>query len=311
MERVSSKPTANSFSEWLPSLGLTGSSAGKRNSVTQTKPAQLQSVIINEIMFQPESDNCDFIEIYNNCDSSINIGGWQIIDGTNNYSEVSRTLFELHPKSYFLIAADSVVFTKYRLPSENISISPISLSTNGETILLADHWGNIIDSVQFSPQWHNNNIISTKNKSLEKISPEINGNIESNWSTSVDNFGATPNRKNSIFTENNNTRRGISFSPNPFSPDNDGFEDFTIINYNLPFNVSQIRVKIFDDKGRPVRNLVNGTGVSQNGSLIFNGLDDNGNPLRIGMYILFFEAVNLKDNDRVVYKDVLVIARKL
>lgn len=96
-----------------------------------------------------------------------------------------------------------------------------------------------------------------------------------------------------------------------FSPDNDGFEDFTIINYNLTQTISQVRIKIFDSKGRSVRTLLNNQASGQNGSVIFDGLDEEGKALRIGIYIIFLEALN--DNSGVVetLKTVVVVARKL
>ena len=114
-----------------------------------------------------------------------------------------------------------------------------------------------------------------------------------------------------IFAENLNGEKNISVNPNPFSPDNDGFEDFTIINYNLTQTISQVRIKIFDSKGRSVRTLLNNQASGQNGSVIFDGLDEEGKALRIGIYIIFLEALN--DNSGVVetLKTVVVVARKL
>jgi hypothetical protein len=85
----------------------------------------------------------------------------------------------------------------------------------------------------------------------------LNSNDPLNWSSSADKLGATPSKQNSIFSINLNKASKISVSPNPFSPDNDGFEDFTTINYNLTQIISQIRIKIFDSRGRLVRTLVN------------------------------------------------------
>ena len=103
----------------------------------------------------------------------------------------------------------------------------------------------------------------------------------------------------------------ISLNPNPFSPDNDGFEDFTIINYNLTQAISQVRIKIFDSKGRLVRTLLNNQASGSSGSVIFDGLDDDKKALRIGIYIVFLEALN--DNSGIVetLKTVVVVARKL
>jgi flagellar hook assembly protein FlgD len=169
----------------------------------------------------------------------------------------------------------------------------------------------VIDSVFYNPNWTNKNIAELKNKSLERISPQLGSNETANWSTSVSKQGATPGKANSVLTENSTNINGLTFNPNPFSPDNDGFEDFSIINYSLPFNTAQIRVKIFDDKGRLVRMLANNQAVSSNGAIVFDGLNDAGNALRIGMYIVFLEAVDTKSGNSISFKDVIVVARKL
>ena len=187
----------------------------------------------------------------------------------------------------------------------------MGLVNTGELILLLDVRRNIIDSVFYSDKWNNKNIASTKNKSLERINPNLNGNDPLNWSTCVSSLGGTPGNQNSIFAENLNQSANISINPNPFSPDNDGFEDFTVINYNLSQAIAQVRIKIFDSKGRLVRTLLNNQASGSSGSVIFDGLDDENKSLRMGIYIIFLEALN--DNSGVVetIKTVVVVARKL
>lgn len=103
----------------------------------------------------------------------------------------------------------------------------------------------------------------------------------------------------------------LSISPNPFSPDNDGYEDFTIIRYNLKESIAQVRIRIFDSKGRIVRNLANNIPSGSNGEIIFDGLDNSKSPLKIGIYIVLFEAVNSRNAVVEIIKDVIVVARKL
>ena len=100
-------------------------------------------------------------------------------------------------------------------------------------------------------------------------------------------------------------------SPNPFSPDNDGFEDFTIINFDLTKPLSQVWIKVFDSLGRLVRNIAENRLASSKNSVIFDGLDDNGRPLRIGIYILLIEAVAEGSGNVEVIKTPVVVARKL
>jgi len=100
-------------------------------------------------------------------------------------------------------------------------------------------------------------------------------------------------------------------SPNPFSPDNDGFEDNLAITYSLPTTVSMIRVRCFDVQGRLVRTLANNEPVASSGTLLWNGLDDNNRRVRIGMYIILFEALDAAGGITRVMKDVAVVATKL
>jgi hypothetical protein len=51
------------------------------------------------------------------------------------------------------------------------------------------------------------------------------------------------------------------------------------------------------------------TDSGSNGFIIFDGRDDEGRALRIGIYILFFEAAGAAGNE--CYKSAFVIARKL
>ena len=314
-ERFSFNESAADISNWLPSLAVSGSSPGLNNSILNTIQAEPNSIIINEIMYDPETGNSEFIEFYNTTDESINIGGWKLVINGTDYLEISSTFLSLKSMEYFVVSSDSSIFLSYsNLNKSNIKIlkdALLSLSNSGESIIVIDHWGNLIDSLFYTPKWHNKNIAVTKNKSLERIAFNIGSNQQTNWSTSVNKAGATPGKVNSIFTENTDTEKGISFSPNPFSPDNDGFEDFTIINYSLPFTTAQIRIKLFDDHGRLVKTILNNKSVAQSGSVIFDGLNDSGNPLRIGMYIVYMEAIDNNSGKAISYKDVIVVARKL
>ncbi len=315
LERISLTSPTNDSTNWSSSLDLTGSTPGNQNSFHNIPVFKRDDVIINEIMFDPGNINSEYIEFYNISNDSINIGGWNVEDENGNSYKLSQTSFIVPPKEYFILIADSSSIEYYNLSSYNyknvIDESSLGLVNTGELILLKDVRGNVIDSVVYDSKWHNKNIASTKNKSLERINPSLNGNDMLNWSSCVAPLGGTPGMQNSIFAENLNQSASISLNPNPFSPDNDGFEDFTVINYNLSQATSQVRIKIFDSKGRLVRTLLNNQASGQSGSVIFDGLDDDNNPLRIGIYIVFLEAIN--DNSGVVetLKTVVVVARKL
>jgi hypothetical protein len=315
LERISLSAATNDSSNWVTSLSNHRCTPGKENSIMSVPDFEREQIIINEIMFDPDIDNSEFIEFFNKGDSEINIGGWLIEDEKANFYKLSDTSFIIDPKSYFLLIADSLTLHKYNLNGFTnktvLGASSLGLVNAGELILLKDAKRNTIDSVLYSDKWHNKNILITKNKSIERINPGISGNDQFNWSTSVSPEGGTPGYQNSIFTSNLNKESQISVSPNPFSPDNDGLEDFTLINYNLTQTTAQVRIKIFDSKGRLVRTLINNQASASSGSIVFNGLEDDGRAMRIGIYIIFLEALNENSGVVETLKTTVVVARKL
>ncbi len=315
LERISVDEETNDETNWTSSLSINRSTPGAPNSIENAPSDERNSMVINEIMFEPGEDNSEFVEFLNLSDEPVNIGGWRIEDEKDNISKLAQTSFHIAPNSYFVLAADSLVIEKYFLDESALisilDVSSLGLVNSGELILLKDVKGNVIDSVLYSDKWHNDNFASTKNISLERINPKLNSNDESNWSSSTNPLGGTPTVQNSIFTDNLNAESNLSVSPNPFSPDNDGFEDFTIINYNLTQATSEVRIKIFDSKGRLVRTLLNNQPSGSSGSVIFDGRDDSGEALRIGIYIIFLEAINEGAGVVENMKTVVVVARKL
>jgi len=296
------------------SLNENGNSIGSKNSVMQIFAGQSGSVIINEIMYDPSINNSEFIELFNASDTSINIGGWTIQDEAKAEVEVAETNKEIYPGEYFVISSDSLIFNNYSFPDSAkvfVSKNLFALSNESKLILLTDFWGNTIDSVVYYADWHNESFHSTKNISLERINSKINSNDKNNWSSCVADEGATPAYQNSIMMNRENSSKNFSIEPNPFSPDNDGYEDFAIITIKLKHVVSQIRVRIFDDKGRLRRNLADNISVSSQAQIVFDGRDDEGRLMNIGMYIVFIEAIDSRNKTVDSIKKIIVIARKL
>jgi hypothetical protein len=314
IERILQTKSSNDSSNWTLSLSGEKSTPGKDNSVTGIPDGKRNDMVINEIMYDPLVDNNEFVEFLNLKKESVNIGGWSIEDQHNNRYKLSDSNFVIPPNTYFLMAADSTVICGYHLSNyiyKNVlNESSLGLTTE-ELVLLKDLKGNVIDSVYYSDKWNNKNFTSTKGRSLEKINPFLSGTDKYNWNTCVDPKGATPGAKNSIYTFNSKNTSSLSVAPNPFSPDNDGFEDYAIINYSLKIPFSQVNIKIYDSRGRLVRILANNIAAGSTGSVIFDGRGDDGLALRIGIYIIFLEALNSSTGQDEILKSTVVVARKL
>lgn len=273
-------------------------------------------IVINEIMYDPLSNQSEWIELFNATGQSVNIKGWKYKEATSSVILSSVDLI-LNPGDYFILAHDSTLyktFTYLETPQQNQSIkfsTGISLNNTGESISLTDSLNILIDEVTYNPGWHNPELPDTKGISLERLNPVFGSNEKSNWSSSANIDGGTPGLQNSIYTKNITSNATVSISPNPFSPDGDGFEDYALIKYKLNSGISQMRVKIFDIKGRLVREIINNQISGSEGTIIFNGYGDDNQRLRIGIYILLIEAVDNRGGTVEKLKAPVVVAAKL
>lgn len=308
-------------------------------SVEVAQPLAVGNVVINEIMFDPLAnsddnlpDQTEYIEFYNRADYAISLEGFFLHDEPDENQEV-RSIFPVSsqfkwipPKEYVLVFSENlaVTFAESQLaeyfelenPNEQLSIlinrSSLSLASSGDAIYLADSTGANIDSVFFDEGWQNPNLHSTKGIALERIDPDGASDEESNWSSSTNISGGTPGWQNSIFQQAGAgpVSTGINFTPNPFSPDDDGFDDNLFLNYKLNESDYLLRIRIFDRYGREVRKLTDGKPAGFEGSLIWDGLTDDRRTNRVGFYIVLFEAFDSANGRNITFKKTVVLARK-
>ncbi len=341
---LGSPTSKNSYFSNPAQLSIQNLSDFKGNVATSVssliaEPLKPGDIIINEILYNPLADNEDnlpdqteYIELYNPTEHAISLEGIFLHDAPDEDDEI-RTILPvstefkwLAPDSFMLIYSEDEAqsFNQSKLAryfelesvleSEVIHIdrSSLSLASSGDAIYLADSTGATIDSVFYDESWQNPNLFDTRGVSLERIDPNRFGNDATNWSSSTHPTGGTPLMQNSIFQEAGATpdANGVSFTPNPFSPDDDGFEDNLFINYNLDAPDYLLRVRIFDRYGREVRELVNNYQAGFEGSLIWDGLTDDRTRNRVGIYIVYFEAYDSASEKDRTFKETVVLARK-
>jgi hypothetical protein len=284
-----------------------------------------RSVVVNEIMFDPLANQNEWIELYNRGSEIVDLKNWRFKDrptASGNVNAVTMSLQPvlLRPGEFAVLAADSTIFSFYPElvnPTGGCHVIVLnqsggfSLGNDGDDIILKDLTDATIDSVSYSPRWHRPDVTDTKGRSLERINPDLDSNSPYNWTTSVLSTGGTPGKINSSYTVGAQSESNLSFSPNPFSPDGDGYEDFCIVRYHLPFATALLHVKIFDIKGRLVRILANSQLSASSGEIIWDGLDDNRQRVRIGPYVVLIQATDPTGKVTKGLKGVVVVAARL
>lgn len=268
------------------------------------------SLVVNEIMYSPLPGQSEWIELYNPHTISIDVQNWSLSDSdTNNNQFLAKDQFSVAAEGFLILCADSSILNYFDLSDSPLLIvkGMPRLNDDHDQVFIFDANKNVIDEVSYESHWGGGDGIS-----LERINPGLVSGESSNWSSCVSlPLGGTPGRKNSIFVDMLPTEAELSIAPNPFSPDDDGMDDVTIITYQLPFNLSQIHVKIFDIRGRLVRFLVNNQPSGTNSSIIWDGRDNEGHFCRMGIYIVYFEAIHHQKGVVKSLKKSVVLARQL
>ena len=278
--------------------------------------AQRGSVVINEIMYSPFGENdpagpqTEYVELYNRSGEVVDLTGWVLTDRdtSEGFAFPSGSL-PLQPGGYAVVADDTSLLEFFGPLEADLVLGGSgfpTLNNTFDTVHLFDPAFTVVDCVAYAASWGGGRGIS-----LERINPNLGANDTDNWGSCVLPVGGTPGAKNSIYTSVTPSRVTLDASPNPFSPDGDGRDDVTIISYALSVPPATVTIIIYDVRGRLIRRLRRGEPSGPTGYVIWDGLDDRGQSLRIGVYIVFLEATS---GDRGVVdraKTTVVLARRL
>lgn len=154
--------------------------------------AQTPQLIISEIMYNPPEDGTDsleYIEIYNNEITTINLSGIEFGQGiTHSFPNV-----EIPAQTYFVVAKDSVAFQNV-FGTFAFQWESGTLSNNGETLELIEGNGNSIDLVEYQNTPPTNGL----GASLVLCDLQNDNNIFTNWKEALTSTNITINEKEII-----------------------------------------------------------------------------------------------------------------
>ena len=269
-----------------------------------------QALAINEIMYSSGKSG-EYFELLNGSPSEIDLSGWTFQTHSPDARPVCSGGHVLGAGQYFVVGADSAILGFLSDTNAVNVCRAFSLRDDGDCLVIRDPGGTTVDSVSYYPSWHNKDIASTAGRSLEKINPSLPSNDRSSWSTCVSSVGGTPGSKNSLYLSAGQTAGSIGVTPNPFSPDGDGHDDFTFIEYSFPVTSVKIRTRVYDSLGRLIATPADNIVVPSKGRLVWDGRDASGKIVRFGLYILFVEVTGPDGNSIATYKAPLVVAKRM
>ncbi len=278
-------------------------------------------ILINEILFDPISPGVDYVELYNNTDKTFDLNTLMLGVVKESFpNPADTTLKEITsesrlflPKTYVLLSTNSeIVGQQYDCPTDNFvqMASFPSYANAGGIAILMSRDGTMIDQMVFSEKMHYPLLKETKGVALERVAFDQPSMDADNWHSAAEqvHFG-TPGQPNSMMQTAEPSQDEISISPDVFSPDGDGFDDACFINYRFDEAGYTMNIYIFNVAGQLLRHLVKGELVGQEGSILWNGLDNNGNKVPVGVYVVVTEVFNFNGKVK-QFKNAVVVATR-
>ncbi len=278
-------------------------------------------VIINEILSDPTTNCIDYVEIYNRGSKAIDLSQMIIGEGDTSsyiltsYTPVFSQSLLLHPGEYLYISEDhEKVMSCYPTVDStsywDISYLPDFTNTSGVVGISTfnQQW---IDMFAYNDGMHFSALGSTDGVSLERLDPNAPTQNPMNWHSAASTVGyGTPGNKNSQFSPDIIISDDFTIDPEVFSPDNDGYKDYVTIYYQLASAGYVATLRIFDQTGRLEKVLVNNETLGTSGSFVWDGTDEKGGKVNVGIHIIYFELIGTA-GEILHFKKPVVVGTKL
>jgi hypothetical protein len=297
--------SGNQFSSWFP--------------LTIGHPDSLEAndVIINEIMFNPNNEGVDYIEITNRTNKTILLSDLYItqlnLGQPVKLIQLSNLDIPICKDQFWVFSTDSASinnFYKAKAPWYSLQVSTFpSMPDDEGEIAITNSKGIVIDKLAFTEKWHYPLLHQKENISLERISIDAPTQSSSNWQSTAETSGfATPTQPNSQIRQASASKNNeLTISPEIITPDNDGIDDFTTIRYENPDSQTSITLKIYNARGSSVKQLSSNELSGSSNFYKWDGTTDAGEKAEPGIYIVWCRLLKL-DGSQTEFKKTITIA---
>jgi hypothetical protein len=201
------------------------------------------AVVVNEIYPRATSQCSEWIELHNTSDSPVSLKGWHIGHVDDSVLISASDIF-ISAKGFLVITKDSLLFLS-RYPASRPVLQPLrwhTLDNYHDTILLFDNTGSIVDSAAYDSKW----FADFSDQSIARVSLTASPCLPGTW---VAAQKATPDQPNPESVWRNTSDVSMDIAPIPFTPNNDGKDDYLSIRLQIPSTVT-VDVSIYGMDGK-------------------------------------------------------------
>lgn len=261
------------------------------------------NILFNEILFNPLPDEPDFIEFYNSSEKTVNTVDLLLVsvnDELHDTSSVVPVSAENHcliPCNYNVITSDKRTLLMRFSTSDQHNIFEIpslpSMPDDKGHLILFNRNLEKIDELFYYEEMHYSLLSGNEGISLEKVATDGNSADKTLWHSASESSGwGTPGAPNSVLTEHSERGDKINLSTARITPDNDGYEDFLVIDFKLHGLGNILSIDIFDEAGRFVKRLTDNLLAGYEATIVWNGTAEDGKLVGTGIYILLVKIFN-------------------
>ncbi len=272
-------------------------------------------ILLNEVLFNPESGGDDFIELVNNSDKILSLKNLIFFNFDENM--MPKDLCILDTSGVFFLPRQILAFTvnplwtigKYHnsRPENLYKMSALPALNDQEGYFgIANGNGDVIDQLNYSEDMHLPILTKFEGVSLERVRTDLPSAERSNWTSAAASYGyATPGQVNSHSTlDKIETKNWLSITPPVFSPDQDGIDDLVALTITSDRNDQQATLIIFDVSGKLIKVISNNMPIGNTQTWFWDGSYDGAKKTPIGIYIVYAELFGLNGKRQVVKKTI-------
>jgi hypothetical protein len=262
-------------------------------------------ILFNELLFNPLPEKSDYIEFYNCSDKILDASGLLLVSVNDENSDTSSVYVLssegqcLLPGNYFVITDNrkSIIETFPSAISDQIFEIPSipSMPDNKGHLILYNRELDKIDEVFYDEKMHFSLLQRNEGISLEKIRNQGLSTDRSLWHSASESSGwGTPGAPNSVFLEQPENTDKITLSSTKITPDNDGNEDFLVIDLKLAGIGNVVSISAFDETGHFVKKITDNLFAGSEASVVWNGTAEDEKLVNTGIYVILITVFDDK-----------------
>jgi hypothetical protein len=258
-------------------------------------------ILFNELLFNPVYGEPDYIEFYNASSRIIDASRLIIVSVNDDRRDTSSSVRIseegrcILPGDYYAITTD-----RKKVIDRFFSCDPIQLFEVSALPSMPDDKGHLIlfsmelekiDEVFYNEGMQYSLLQQNEGVSLEKVRPQSVSSEKSGWHSASEAAGwGTPGTVNSVYSPEPAVSNQVILSSSKITPDNDGYEDFLIIDLQFPGTGNVVSVNVFDETGNFVKKIADNLLAGPQADVIWDGTDESGSIVQRGIYIMLISV---------------------